>query len=64
MCLAVIINWSHAEIQIRRLSSGMRAREWERPLLMQWTVASLSQCTRMLRDVQFFPHNEAAITSG
>lgn len=53
-----MINWLHAEIQVRRLKRGIRAGEWERLLLMQCTFAPLSQCTKMLLAVHSFPHRK------
>ncbi len=43
MCLAFMMNWSQAGIQIKRLNKGVSMGKWERDLLTQCTVASLSQ---------------------
>ncbi len=64
MCFAVITNWSQAEIQIRNLNKGISTSEWERPLLMQCTVASLSQWIMMLVADHSLPHRRAATTKG
>ncbi len=48
MCLAVMMNWSQAGIQIERLNEGVSMGKWERDLLTQCTVASLSQWIMML----------------
>ncbi len=48
MCFAVMMNWLQDEIQIRCLNKGISVGAWERPLLTQCTVASLSQWIMML----------------
>ncbi len=64
MCLAVMMNWSQAEIQVKRLNRGVSMGEWERDLLTQCTVASLSQWIRMLVADHSLPHRKAAMTMG
>ncbi len=48
MCFAVMMNWLQDEIQIRCLNKVISVGAWERPLLTQCTVASLSQWIMML----------------
>ncbi len=64
MCLAVMMNWSQAEIQIKRLNRGFSMGERERDLLTQCTVASLSQWIMMLVADPSLPHRKAAMTMG
>ncbi len=64
MCLAVMMNWSQAGIQIKRLNKGVSMGKWERDLLAQCTVASLSQWIMMLVADHSLPHGKAAMTMG
>ncbi len=64
MCLAVMMNWSQAGIQIKRFNKGVSMGKWERDLLTQCTVASLSQWIMMLVADHSLPPGKAAMTVG